>query len=169
VSAVGLRVSAAPAAGGERDGGLLGIAYAAAVEDLLGRVGRACAAAGTRSERIEAGVGALLERLAARPELARSVLIDAPSAGGSIRRARAEAHRRFAELMSGLGEGASAPPATVEAGVRTIENVLAAHLLGGESGSLAELGPVVVRVVSSRCVGWGVAGVSAGAAPASLA
>lgn len=152
-----MRVPAAPARSGDHDADLLLIAYQAAIEDLLGRVERACAAAGTRSERIEAAVAVLLQRLAARPELAMSVLIDAPSAGRIVLRARAEAHHRFAELVAGLDEGASAPPATIEAGIRAIENLLAANLLGGGSACLLELAPAVIRIIASLGAGGGVA------------
>ncbi len=153
VSAVGVHVPAAPSRTGGAHAELLLATYAAGVEDLLGRVERACAAAGSPTKRIQAGVAALLERLASRPELARRVLIDAPAAGRSVGRARAEAHRRFGELVIGLDEEFSPPRETVAAAVRAIENVLAANLLGGGAASLTKLAPVVTQVVTSLGTG----------------
>jgi len=153
VSAVSTHVPAAPrrSAGGDVD--TLLATYAAGVEDLLGRVGRACAAAGTGSEGIHAGVAALLERLGSRPELARRVLIDAPSAGRSVARARADAHRRFCELVTGTVDGPLATPESVAAGIRAVENVLAANLIGGGATALHELAPFIEQVITSLRAG----------------
>lgn len=154
MSAVGAHVPAAPSRSGGGDVDFLLATYAAGVEDLLARVERACAAAGARAERIHAGVTALLQRLASRPELARRVLIDGPSGGRSVGRARADAHRRFGELVIGLGDGGSpASPETVAAGIRAIENVLAANLLGVGAASLTDLAPAVERIVASLSAG----------------
>ena len=153
VSAVAARVPAAPSRGGGGDVDALLTTYAAGVEDLLARVERACAAAGTSAERISAGVAALLERLASRPDLARRVLIDAPSAGRMVGRARADAHRRFGELVTAVAGGPPASPETVVAGIRAIENLLAANLIGAGAASLTDLAPVVERVVASLGAG----------------
>ena len=153
LSAVGAPVPAAPSRSGGADADVLLTTYAAGVEDLLARVERACAGAGTSGERIHAGVAALLERLTSRPQLARRVLIDAPSAGRSVGRARAEAHRRFGELVTGIADGRAGSPETVAGGIRAIENVLAANLIGTGAASLSDLAPVVERIVASMCAG----------------
>jgi hypothetical protein len=153
MSAVVAHVPAAPSRSGDGDVDLLLATYASGVEDLLARVARACAAAGTREQRISAGVAALLERLASRPELARRVLIDGPSAGRGVARVRADAHARFGELVTGIASGPSATAETVAAGVRAIENVLAANFLGAGAAALPELAPVVERIVASLCAG----------------
>jgi hypothetical protein len=153
MSAVAAHVPAAPSRTGGSDGDILLAAYTVGVEDLLARVERACAAARTSGERISAGVAALLERLASRPELALQVLVDAPSAGRTVGRARADAHRRFGELVTAVTDGPSATPETVAAGITAIENVLAANLIGVGAASLTELAPVVERIVASLCPG----------------
>jgi hypothetical protein len=151
LSFVGVRVHAGPS-GEFGNGDPLPARYAACVEELLSRVQRGCAVAVTGEEKIPLGVAALLESLSSQPRLATTVLIDAPSVD-EVASARADAHRRFAELVIGLSDGPSAPRGTVEAGIRTIENVLAANLIGGGPSCLPGLAPVVGRVVLSLLAG----------------
>ncbi len=125
-------------------------AYRAAVEDLVAYVGHACAIAdGSPNDRIAVGVEALLHWLSARPARARLLLLDGPSGVPDVVAARAAAHRQFVELIVAGTPGSE--PAMVAAGVSAIENLLAAHLLRGGIGTLSDLGPVVLQLVSALC------------------
>ncbi|HEY5316671.1 MAG TPA: hypothetical protein VIJ20_01735, partial [Solirubrobacteraceae bacterium] len=66
---------------------------------------------------------------------------------------RADAHRRFGELVTGVSGGPAAAPETVAAGIRAIENLLAANLLGAGAASLTDLAPVIERILGSLCTG----------------
>jgi len=125
-------------------------AYRAAVEDLVASVSHTCAiTGGTSHDRLAVGVEALLRWLSARPARARLLLLDGPSGTADVVQARAEAHRQFIELIVAGTPGAE--PAMVAAGVSAIENLLAAHLLRGGIGTLSDLGPVVLQLVSALC------------------
>lgn len=125
-------------------------AYSAAVEDLVAYVSHTCAiTGGTPHDRLAVGVEALLRWLSARPARAGLLLIDGPSGAADVVAARAAAHRQFVELIVAGTPGSE--PAMVAAGVSAIENLLAAHLLRGGIGTLSDLGPVVLQLVSALC------------------
>jgi hypothetical protein len=125
-------------------------AYSAAVDDLVAYVSHTCAiTAGTSHDRLAVGVEALLRWLSARPARARLLLLDGPSGAADVVQARAVAHRQFVELIVAGTPGSE--PAMVAAGVSAIENLLAAHLLRGGIGTLSDLGPAVLQLVSALC------------------
>jgi hypothetical protein len=125
-------------------------AYRAAVDDLVAYVSHTCAITdGSSHDRIAVGVEALLHWLSARPARARLLLLDGPSGAAEVMAARAAAHRQFVELIVAGTPGSE--PAMVAAGVSAIENLLAAHLLRGGIGTLSDLGPVVLQLVSALC------------------
>ena len=125
-------------------------AYCAGVDDLVAYVSHACAITdGSPRDRIAVGVEALLHWLSARPARARLLLLDGPSGAADVVAARSAAHRRFVELIVAGTPGSE--PAMVAAGVSAIENLLAAHLLRGGIGTLSDLGPVVLELVSALC------------------
>jgi hypothetical protein len=125
-------------------------AYSAGVDDLVAFVSHSCAiAGGTPHDRIAVGVEALLRWLSARPPRARLLLLDGPAGAADVMQVRAAAHRQFVELIVAGVPGSE--PAMVAAGVSAIENLLAAHLLRGGIGTLSDLGPVVLQLVSALC------------------
>jgi AcrR family transcriptional regulator len=86
-----------------------------ALQEALGRVEEACAAAGEEwPERFEAGLGALLDYLAEHPAEAHMCMIDALSATPASGARYDDALHRFVELMRRNAPANSGLPETIE-------------------------------------------------------
>jgi AcrR family transcriptional regulator len=87
-------------------------AYELAAERALAAVEVACDAEWSWLERARAGLGALVELLAAEPELARTVVVEAVAAGAETRQRQIELLARLAgRLEKGRDEAAAELPA----------------------------------------------------------
>lgn len=127
-------------------------AFDAGAERLHGKVMSAVAAATTWRRRLRLGIGALLSFVAAEPQTARTLVVEARagSPDASLRRVafldgwaaclEAEAH----ELLPEPAEGLAITAAAVVGG---IESVLYARLCRGELGDLGELRASLVYFV----------------------
>jgi len=73
--------------------------YGQVAADMLGRVSAAVATDDDPTERVRAGVGALLEFCAQQPERARACLVEALSVGPTARKRQDETRRRLSELF----------------------------------------------------------------------
>jgi AcrR family transcriptional regulator len=74
--------------------------YGEIAADVLGAVSTAMAVEDDPAGRIRAGVGALLDFCAARPDRARALFVEALSAGPAARERRSETTRRLADLLA---------------------------------------------------------------------
>jgi AcrR family transcriptional regulator len=75
-------------------------AYGAAAADMLGRVAEAMGEAEVPAARVRAGVGALLDFCAERPDDARACIVEALSVGPAARARRGETTARLADLFA---------------------------------------------------------------------
>jgi AcrR family transcriptional regulator len=74
--------------------------YGEIAADVLGAVSAAMAVEDNPAARIRAGVGALLDFCAARPDRARALFVEALSAGPAARERRSETTRRLSDLFA---------------------------------------------------------------------
>ena len=96
-----------------------------------------------RDGAVRAGIDALLEFLAAEPELARLLVVEVTGAGPSALRRRAEAVRNFAAMLAGTDEEHAPLAAQVAAG--GIWEVVHAWVLEGRAEQLPELSDALVE------------------------
>jgi AcrR family transcriptional regulator len=75
-------------------------AYGEIAADMLGGVSAAMATDDAPADRVRAGVAALLRFCAEQPDRARTVLVEALSAGPAARERRTETNRRLSELFA---------------------------------------------------------------------
>jgi AcrR family transcriptional regulator len=94
-------------------------AYDRALEEATRRVGEACERhPDSFSERVSAGLAALLDYAAAEPALARACIVEAPSLGAAMGGRRGQALAAFAPLLDGARQEAEGElPAGVEESV----------------------------------------------------
>lgn len=124
-------------------------AYDAGLEEAGGRVGAALEA-GDRSfaDRLDAGIGALLEFLDARPDLARAMVVEAPLLGAAMGDRQESTLAIFRPLLAGAREGAKKAklPAEVEESVLDgLYWLLYDAILAGKPKRLAKLRPALVE------------------------
>ena len=118
-------------------------------EAMRGLAERFAAAAESRvpEERVRVGVGAIVEGLAADPQTARVVLVEAVGAGPAVERARLEARARFASLLESemrrLPAWRERPDSEVEltamATITAIAETVSFHVCAGRAGEWREL------------------------------
>ncbi len=101
-----------------------------------------------RDAAVRAGIEALLEFLAAEPELARLLVVEVTGAGPSALRRRAEAVRNFAGLLA--GNNGSEPPLAAQVAAGGIWEVVHAWVLEGRAEQLTELGDALVECALSQ-------------------
>jgi AcrR family transcriptional regulator len=130
-------------------------AYDTAFDGAMGRLAIAHSGNGRRwAGRVEAGLAALFEYLAAEPGLARVWLVEAPSLGpaGIERHERTmkALARRLAELRREDDVGSANGHAMMrfEASIGAVHRVVQARLLDGRAEELPELAPDIARLVS---------------------
>lgn len=121
----------------------------AALSDLAAVVKLACDAAGERpAERMEAGVGATLEFLAARPLLARAAILEAPLLGDELGDRDVATLAAFAPLLSGTRTNQATralPESTEDSVLSGLYWLLYDALLSGEPNPITELRPALVE------------------------
>lgn len=121
----------------------------AALSELATTVRGACEAAGDRlAERMDAGVGATLELLAARPTLARAAVLEAPLLGHQLGDRGAAALATFAPLLVGARTNQATralPESTEDSVLSGLYWLLYDALLSGEPDPIAELRPALVE------------------------
>src|ERR1700761_1861065 len=121
----------------------------AALSELAATVSSACEAAGERlAERMEAGVAATLELLAARPTRARAAVLEAPLLGHQLGDRGAAALAAFAPLLAGARTNQatrSLPESTEDSVLSGLYWLLYDALLSGEPDPITELRPALVE------------------------
>jgi AcrR family transcriptional regulator len=124
-------------------------AYDRGLEEAMRRVGEAGAAPGASfPERVSAGLGALLDCIAAQPQLARVCVVEAPSLGPAMQGRREQALAGFAGLLRGGREeaGEAELPASVEESVLGgLYWLLYNAILSGQPKRIEELRPELVE------------------------
>lgn len=105
-------------------------------------------------ERIAAGVDALLEAVAAEPNLAELALIHAPALGGRRgRRFQDDALAAIARLIEGAVPGDGSTERGLETIASAIVGVIACQVRRGEAGRAGDLADEVVRLARLPAVG----------------
>jgi AcrR family transcriptional regulator len=132
-------------------------AYDDSVERIRARVLAACEASDEWASRVLAGLGALLDHLAAEPAQAGLVLVEGLRAGRGIYDRYQAAVSSF---VSPLRDGAPAPAggerppqATDEAVVGGIASLLARRVIAGETAQLPELLPEIAEFALTPYLG----------------
>jgi AcrR family transcriptional regulator len=97
---------------------------------------------------VRAGVEALLNFLAAEPELARLLVVEVTGAGPSALRRRAEAVRSFAAMLAQTSDEEAPLAAQVASG--GIWEVVHAWVLEGRATELPELAPALVECAKAQ-------------------
>jgi AcrR family transcriptional regulator len=126
-------------------------AYDAGVDALLAAIVAAESDASGWEERLRARVRAYLCALAARPDFARTFLIEVSAAGPSALERRAEVHGRFAQLIADLYDQhvprrPKLRPETWPAAVGALNEVVVAHLRNHGPERLPELEDALVEI-----------------------
>lgn len=124
-------------------------AFDAAVAEAAKRLAAACETAGADlRDRVDAGLGALLDFLVERPALARAAFLEAPLLGAALGERRAEVHAAFAPLLHGAREaagGGEGLPADLEETVLDgLYWLIYEAILAGEPEPLTALRPALV-------------------------
>lgn len=126
-------------------------AFEDGLEDLRARLSRTCEEAGVEwSGRVVAGIGALLDFLAGRPELARAMIVEAPMLGQEMADAPERTGAALAPLLAGARDSKSAaklPPGTEESVLDGLYWLLYDALLSDRPESIKALGPALVEFV----------------------
>jgi AcrR family transcriptional regulator len=126
-------------------------AFDAGLEDLSARVSDACDAAGEDwAARAAAGIGTLVDLLTERPDLARAMIVEAPSLGQALADGPQRTAAALAPLMEGARDVAGAgelPAATEDSVLDGLYWLLYDALLSGEPQAIAELRPALVEFV----------------------
>jgi AcrR family transcriptional regulator len=126
-------------------------AFDAGLEDLRGAVSGACEAAdGKWPDRVAAGVRALVDLLAARPDLARALIVEAPSLGQEVIDAPQRTAAALAPLLEGAREAKAAaklPAGTEESVLDGLYWILYDALMSGAPQPISDLRPALVEFV----------------------
>jgi AcrR family transcriptional regulator len=132
-------------------------AYDAGLEQASAWVAEALAGAGdSPAERVDAGIGALLEFLDERPELARAVVVEAPSLGPAMGDRREATLAAFTPLFEGArpgGKQAKLPANLEETVLDGLYWLLYDAILSGKPKRLAKLRPALVEFALMPFVG----------------
>jgi AcrR family transcriptional regulator len=124
-------------------------AYDAGLEQASARVAAALAEAGdSPAGRVDAGIGALLAFLDERPDLARAVVLEAPSLGGAIGDRREATLAAFTPLFAGArpgGRKAKLPANLEETVLDGLYWLLYDAILSGRPKRLVKLRPSLVE------------------------
>jgi AcrR family transcriptional regulator len=132
-------------------------AYEGAVEHLRADVLRACADEGDWAERVCAGLGAALSRLAAEPGQANLLLVEGLRAGPAVCGCFQGAVESFVPyLRAGIAQGGSddrSPDAADEAVVGGIASLLGRRVLAGETTSLNRFFPELAEFALTPYLG----------------
>jgi AcrR family transcriptional regulator len=126
-------------------------AHEACHERLLAILEQPCDRGATVEERVETALGAALDMLCAKPEIARLLFVEAPSAGEEIALRHHEWLRRYGTLLrSAVPEAAAKSSLAVEIDqviVGGIASRIASELLQGRAAQLRVLTPHFVDYV----------------------
>jgi AcrR family transcriptional regulator len=140
-------------------------AYDAGLEQASARVAAALEEAGdSPAERVDAGIGALLGFLDERPDLARAVVLEAPSLGPAMGDRREATLAAFTPLFDGARPGAKKAklPANLEETVLDgLYWLLYDAILSGKPKRLVKLRPALVEFALMGFVGAATAGATA--------
>jgi AcrR family transcriptional regulator len=142
-------------------------AFEAGLEEIGARVGEAAEAAGDDPvARAAAGIGALLDLLAARPDLARALVVEAPSLGAELPHQRERTVASLAPLLAALRtvDGAEeAPAATEESTLDGLYSLLYDAVSAGKPKPLTKMRPALVEFALLPFLGADAARVAASA------
>ena len=133
--------------------------YLATYDTIVGHLSSVAAEASAAERswprRVRAGLGAVLEALAANPDLARFTLIEPQRSGGKIaERLRTATEPALAELDRGLPQGTQPPSREVQSALLAGMVALIARLVeAGEGERLEELLPELAELLLAPYVG----------------
>lgn len=121
-------------------------AYDLGVERVEALLIEAAAGEDSWTDRLRAGLGALLDFLDAEPDVGRALIVEVHTAGGEALAKRAAAMQRLTEFVdsarAAAAEGGESPPPIAPEGVTAgIHALLHSRLAAGASGGFRELLP----------------------------
>ena len=126
-------------------------AFEAAADALLAAAAEAVEATPDPEARVEAGIDALIDRLAADPAMARLALVEIRTAGPEGQERYEAASKRFASLLAAGECLRRVRPGTemekAERAVDAVATVLWMEISGGRTGRLSRLAPALVALV----------------------
>jgi AcrR family transcriptional regulator len=123
-------------------------AYDAGLEEACRRVAAALEGAGEKAaSRVPAGIGALLDLLGARPDMARALVIEARSVGSELSGRPTFTAAALAPLLDGARKGAAKklPAGTEDSVLGGLDALVYQALLSGEPEPITELLPALVE------------------------
>ncbi len=141
--------------------------------ELFAAAWHAALAESGRGAKVTAAVDAALAQLAAAPEQARLLLVDAPTAGRAGQPAIDDALKAFIKVFAGATAGPAVPKALPGAMVAGVAELVAGWVLDGRATQLPELRAPLIEVILTPPLGLAAAaraadaevGASAGAPP----
>jgi AcrR family transcriptional regulator len=131
-------------------------AFGAGAEEVAARVEANVAEVDDPVARLVAGTGAALDLLDARPDLARALIIEAPSLGAEIPDQRERLMAPFAPLLAGLRSADGAedpPPATEQTVLDGLYSLLYDAVLAGKPKRITKLRPALVEFAVAPFLG----------------
>jgi AcrR family transcriptional regulator len=131
--------------------------------ELFAAAWHAALAESGRIAKVTAAVDAALRLLAAEPERARLLLVDAPTAGRDGLAAIDDAVKAFTRTVAGATAGPEVPKALAGAMVAGVADLVAGWVLDGRAAQLPELGAPLVEIILAPPLGLTAAGRAADA------
>jgi AcrR family transcriptional regulator len=118
-------------------------AYDLAVERILAAAESGCEEPGTWSNRVRAGLAAVVDLLAAKPALGRTAIVEVASAGADARRRHAAAMARLAELLEAgrNGDGPALPRNTALMAIGAVAGLVLDELREDRAANLPRMQP----------------------------
>ena len=132
--------------------------------ELFAAAWHAALAASGRTAKVTAAVDAALAQLAAAPEQARLLLVDAPTAGRAGQPAIDDAIKAFTKVFAGATAGPDVPKALPGAMVAGVSELIAGWVLDGRAAQLPELRAPLVEIILTPPLGLAAAARAADAA-----
>jgi AcrR family transcriptional regulator len=121
--------------------------------ELFAAAWHAALAASGRTAKVTAAVDAALTQLAAAPEQARLLLVDAPTAGRPGQPAIDDAIKAFTKVFAGATAGPDVPRALPGAMVAGVAELVAGWVLDGRATQLPELRAPLIEIILTPPLG----------------
>jgi AcrR family transcriptional regulator len=121
--------------------------------ELFAAAWHAALAEDGRTDKVTAAVDAALTQLAAAPEQARLLLVDAPTAGRAGQPAIDDAVKAFTKVFAGATAGPDVPKALPGAMVAGVAELVAGWVLDGRATQLPELRAPLVEIILTPPLG----------------
>jgi AcrR family transcriptional regulator len=121
--------------------------------ELFAAAWHAALAESGRTAKVTAAIDAALMQLAAAPEQARLLLVDAPTAGRAGQPAIDDAMKAFTKVFAGATAGPEVPKALPGAMVAGVAELVAGWVLDGRAAELPELRAPLVEIILTPPLG----------------